>query len=105
MKRPYLVIADDDTVLGFKCAGIPGVAVEERDQALAALALAREQNVGIVIVTEEVADMMREEMDALRFGAAGDTAPMPVEVPGPQGPLSGRRTLTEVIREAVGIKV
>lgn len=102
MKSSYLVIADEDTVQGFRGAGIPGTAASSADDVLRALKRAQEENVGIVIVTEEVADMARQEIDNIRFD---EELPMIVEIPGPQGPIEGRRSLTDIIREAIGIKV
>ena len=102
MKRKYLVIGDEDTVLGFRCAGIPGTAVKGRTDALAALKSARDSEAGVVVLTQEVAAMMQEEVDALRFGGG---LPMVVEIPGPRGPLAGRRSLSDVIRQAIGVRV
>ena len=102
MKHKYLVIADEDTVLGFKCAGVPGIVATSRPEALRALQEARERKVGIIILTEEVALMARAEVDEVRFSK---TLPMVVEIPGPRGPIPGKRGLSQVIRETVGIKV
>ena len=101
-KRRYLVIADEDTVLGFRCAGVPGIAVENGTEALAALKSARENEAGLVILTEEVAAMMQDEVDALRFGGG---LPMVVEIPGARGPFPGRKSLSDIIRQAIGVKV
>jgi V/A-type H+-transporting ATPase subunit F len=102
MKYSYLVIADEDTVQGFRSVGIPGEAAASADDVLRMVAKARASNVGIIIMTEEVADMARREIDELRFT---EELPMLVEVPGPEGPMEGRRSLTDIIREAIGIKV
>ena len=102
MNYRYFVIADEDTLLGFRCAGLSGRAVSTSQEAVETLRAAREQNVGIVIVTEEIAAMMQKEIDALRFSGE---LPMVVEIPGAQGPMPGRRSLSEVIREAIGVKV
>jgi len=55
-----------------------------------------------VIVTDIVADLIREEVNQVRFNMA---LPLVVEVPGPAGPSAKRRDLLEMIREAVGIRV
>lgn len=102
MKYRYLVIGDEDTVLGFRAAGMPGQVVVSSDDVSQALSRAKAERVGIIIMTEETADMARQEVDALRFD---EELPMIVEIPGPQGPLSGRRTLSDIIREAIGIRV
>lgn len=102
MSYRYFVIADEDTLVGFRCAGLSGRAVSTADEASAALREAREKNAGIIIVTEEVADMLGAEIESVRFD---EELPMVVEIPGAQGPMPGRRTLSEVIREAIGVKV
>ena len=98
----YLVIADQDTVLGFRCAGVPGAFVSDHDEALEALRTARDRGVGVVILTEEIAHMIQEDVDEIRFSEA---LPLVVEVSGPKGPWPDRRSLADIIREAVGVKV
>jgi V/A-type H+-transporting ATPase subunit F len=102
VKHSYLVIADEDTVLGFGCAGVAGTAVKDRTEALAALKSAQVSGAGVVILTQEVVAMMQDEVDALRFGGG---LPMVVEIPGAQGPLAGRKSLSDVIRQAIGVRV
>ena len=102
MKRNYLVIADADTVLGFMCAGVPGVAVDKSQAALDALRRAQKDGIGVVIMTEEIADMVRDAVDEIRFDEA---LPLVVEVAGPRGPISGRRSRADMIRQAIGVKV
>ena len=99
----YYVIGDEDTVIGFRFAGVPGEIVGTADEARAALArLAREGNVTILIIADAIADLIRAEVNALRFGFE---LPLVVEVPGPGGPSPERKDLLALIREAVGIKV
>ena len=99
----YFVIGDEDTVLGFRYAGVAGHVADDAAEARAALALACEsEEVGTVIITQEVADMIRPDVDDRRLA---DELPLIVEAPGPAGPAPGRRTLTEMIREAIGVRV
>jgi len=98
----YYVIGDEDTVLGFRCAGVPGRVVGATDDVLAGVREARERATGIILITEGAADLAREQIEAIRFDGE---LPMVVEIPGPQGPIAGRRDLAAIIREAVGIKV
>jgi V/A-type H+-transporting ATPase subunit F len=102
MRYTYYVIADEDVVLGFRTAGIMGRAVANREEALEALRLAQEKHVGVVILTEEVCDMVSAEVEEIRFGEA---LPLIVEIPGPRGALPGRKSLPDMIREALGIRV
>ena len=98
-----IVIADEDTVLGFRFAGVEGHVVETPAEAQAALDQSiRLADVGLVILTEEMAADIREAVDEIRFR---ESLPLIVEIPGPAGPGKSRRTLLEVIHEAVGVSI
>jgi vacuolar-type H+-ATPase subunit F/Vma7 len=99
----YFVIADEDTVLGFRYAGVEGHAVRTPEEARAALVeCVASRTSGIVILTDEIAATIQGEVNKLRFEAE---VPLIVQVPGPDGPLPGRADLLTMIREAMGIKV
>ena len=98
-----IVIADEDTVLGFRFAGVEGRVVESPAEALAAFEdAAGLPDVGMIVLTEDVAANIRQAVDALRFRAS---IPLVVEVPGPEGPSPSRRTFVDLIREAVGVSI
>ena len=97
------VIADEDTVLGFRFAGVEGRVVETPAEASAAFdEVARLADVGMIIVTERIAADIRRAVDDIRFRAS---TPLVVEIPGPEGPTDTRRTMLDLIREAVGISI
>jgi len=99
----YHVIGDEDTVLGFRYAGVPGDIAPDAASAREALErVARERDVAVLIMTESVADLIRDEVNRVRFNFE---LPLVVEVPGPGGPSPERKDLLALIREAVGIKV
>ncbi len=99
----FYCIADEDTVRGFRLAGVEGRAVADARQAAEALAETTARgDCGIVILTERVAAGIRERVDAIRFERA---RPLIVEIPGPEGPLAGRKSLRQLVQEAVGIRV
>ncbi len=99
----YYVIGDEDTVLGFRYAGVPGQIVRDAAEARAALeAFKRPGDVAVLIVTEAIADLVRKEVNALRFDCE---LPLVAEVPGPGGPSPLRKDLLALIREVVGINV
>ena len=99
----FYCIADADTVRGFRLAGVAGEAVDSPAEARDALArAARRADLGIVIMTDRVAGDIRDEVEALRLERP---RPLVVEVPGPDGPMPGRRTLREFVQEAVGIRI
>jgi len=99
----FFCIADSDSVRGFHLAGVEGRAVETAREAAEALeSAAGRPDLGIVIITDAVAGQIRAEVDALRMGRA---APLVVEIPGPEGPMPGRKTLRRFVQEAVGIRI
>ena len=98
----FFVIGDDDTVLGFRYAGLRGQAVSDEHQARLALQQAIRADVPIVIITDVAAQMIQDDVNEIRFEAR---TPIIVEVPTRSGPVEGRPSLMELIREAVGISV
>jgi len=98
----YFVLGDEDTVLGFRYAGVAGKAVHSPEEARSALAEQVEAGkAGIILVTDEVANAISGEVNKLRFESR---IPIVVQVPGPEGPTPGRPDLLALIREAMGIK-
>ena len=99
----FYCIGDEDTVRGFRLAGIEGYVVSNAQEAETALAaVVRRRNAGVVIITDAVAAEIREQVDAVRLDCE---RPLLVEIPGPQGPISGRKTLRQLVQEAVGIRI
>jgi vacuolar-type H+-ATPase subunit F/Vma7 len=94
-------IADENTVRGFRLAGVPGQVVNTPAEAARAVESAAAQRDGaIIILTEAVADGIRAQVERMRFESA---QPLIVEIPGPTGPLPGRKGLRQLAQEAVGI--
>ena len=99
----YFIIGDEDTVLGFSLAGVSGKAVRREDQAREAFAeCLKDGETAIIIITERVAAMIREEVDHYIFNA---DFPLIVEIPDREGPMPGRPTLREMVNQAIGINL
>ena len=99
----FYVIADENTVTGFRLVGLDGEAVDSPEGAREALAKAFEsRDIGIVIITERIAETVREEIEQYTFGQA---FPLIIEGPDRQGPLEGRQSIREMVNAAVGVKV
>lgn len=105
----YFVIGERELVLGFKLVGVDGAACANRTEALEAFN--RVTGMGdvpvperpkVLILTEDVSSMLDEEVLAWQKKA---TYPLIVEIPGLNGHLAGKKSLSEAIREAVGIQV
>lgn len=99
----FCCIADEDTVRGFRLAGIAGQVVVTAEQAAAAVEKAAAQpDCGIIVLTERVAAKIRQQVETIRLER---DRPLVVEIPGPEGPLPGRKSLRQFVQEAVGIRV
>lgn len=99
---PFHVVADEDTVIGFRHAGVEGTVVEKPEEAARELdRLAEEGGQTVAITTEQIANAIREKVNDIRYGGA---FPLIVEIPGPEGPSPESPSLLKMIREAVGIK-
>lgn len=99
----FYCIGDKDTVRGFRLAGIEGRIASDATEAAAALEDAlRRRDLGIIVITDALAARIRSQVDAVRLERE---QPLLVEVPGPLGPISGRKTLRELVQEAVGIRI
>ena len=61
-----------------------------------------DMSVKVVILEDNVAESIHDEVNRVRFDLA---RPVVVEVPGPDGPNPSRPDLLKLIREAVGIKL
>mgnify|MGYP006277755091 CR=1 FL=1 len=99
----FYVIADENTVTGFKLVGIDGEAVDSAEGAREALGKAFDSGeTGIVVITERVAETIREDIEKYTYGQA---FPLIIEIPDREGPLEGRISIREMVNAAVGVKV
>ena len=98
-----LTVGHPDAVLGFSLAGVDGriaTTVEEANSALDDVLAA--SDVGIVLVTEDVARLIEGRMDHLRLRS---TVPLVIEIPGPEGMRPDYPSLSEIVRRAIGVKI
>jgi V/A-type H+-transporting ATPase subunit F len=99
----YYIIGDEDAVLGFGLVGVEGTAVQGVDQAREVMKTVLERSdIGIVIITERVADLIRPQVDRFIFTRS---FPLIVEIPDRQGPLAGKPGIREMVNQAIGIKL
>jgi V/A-type H+/Na+-transporting ATPase subunit F len=99
----FYCLADEDTVRGFALAGVEGRAVGDPQAAAEALRqVCERQDIGIIVMTDVVAHGIRQKIEEIR---AGRITPLIVEVPGPKGPMPGRKSLRQSVQEAIGIRL
>lgn len=99
----FHIIGDKDSLMGFAFAGVEGDAVESPEEAREAFAAVRRKGIArILIVTAPVADMIEEELIEHRLSCQ---PPFIVEVNDLWNTPVERRTLEQMIYEAVGIRL
>jgi len=98
-----LVIGHPDAVLGFSLAGVGGriaTTAEEVNQALDDAQA--DTDVGIVLVTQDVAALIPARMEYLNLRS---TVPLVVEIPSRGGVPEGQPSLGDIVLRAIGIKL
>jgi V/A-type H+/Na+-transporting ATPase subunit F len=99
----YFSIGDEDTVLGFQLVGVAGQIATTGEEARVAFEHAlKRPSIGIIIITERVAQSIRSVVDAYTFT---EDFPLIVEIPDRTGSLPGRPTLRELVNDAIGVSV
>lgn len=99
----FFVIGDDEVVIGFGFAGVPGTTVSTREEAHDAFRKATAGgDVKVLILTEQASALIQDEVMSWQVNGA---YPLIVEIPGITGHAAGRKSLIDSIREAVGLHV
>lgn len=103
MSSKIAVMADPDTVTGFKLGGIrDGFPISDIDQAGDKLKeLAKEYS--IIITTEEIGDTYRETIDRMSSESA---LPMIIEIPDKKGSVERESDpIRELIKRVIGVEM
>jgi V/A-type H+-transporting ATPase subunit F len=99
----YFIIGDEDAVLGFGLVGVEGRTARSPQEAQDAFAGAlADKSVGIVLITERIAELIRPQVDRYVFT---QSFPLIVEIPDRQGPVAGKPGVREMVNQAIGIKL
>jgi V/A-type H+-transporting ATPase subunit F len=98
-----LVIGHPDAVLGFSLAGVGGQIATTAAEANQALDDAQaSKDVGIVLVTQDVAELIPARMEHLKLRS---TIPLVTEIPSRGGVPEGQASLGDIVLRAIGIKL
>ncbi len=108
----FYIIGSREIVLAFKLIGVEGTVAETRSSVLDAfnrvtgkggiINVPTSELPQVLILTEEAASQIEEE--EIQWQKKGKF-PLIVEIPGLNGHLEGRKSLSESIREAIGVEV
>jgi len=101
--KSFLISDNRDTWVGMRLTGINGILVRDRENALKAIKDAMEdKEIGILILTERVVDMATEEVMELKLKCK---TPLIVEIPDRRGTIREGDTITNYIRNSIGIRM
>jgi V/A-type H+-transporting ATPase subunit F len=100
----FFLISDNvDTLTGMRLAGIKGVLAHERDEILDAIENAcNSKDIGVILVTEVLAEKVYEELKAVRLDA---TKPIVTIIPDRHGERRRSDYITSYIKESIGMKI
>ena len=99
----YFLLGDEDAVLGFGMVGVEGRTVLTREEAESAFAeVISDREIGIIIITERVADFIRSRITEFIFTVS---FPLILEIPDRKGRQPGRPNIREMVNNAIGIKL
>ena len=99
----YYIIGDEDTVLGFGMVGVEGTVITTAEEAEQAFNDAlQSQEIGILIITEQAAEMIRTQVDEYLFS---ERFPLIVEIPNRTGRVPEKPSLREMVNQAIGIQL
>ena len=106
----FFIIGERELVLAFKLTGIEGAVAETRSEVLDAfnrvtgkggIANVPSGEIPRVLILTEQAASQDEEIAWQKTG----NFPLIVEIPGLNGHLEGKKSLSDSIREAIGVQV
>ncbi len=108
----FYIIGEREIVLAFKLTGVDGTIAETRAEVLDAFNrvtgkgnvanLAAHEIPRVLILTEHAASQIENE--EITWQKTGKF-PLIVEVPGLDGHLKGKKSLSDAIKEAIGVEV
>jgi len=110
----FFVVAEEEIVLAFRMVGVEGRAISGREDAVDAFRCAtgtgtdpsgrKYMGMGakVLILTEFAADLV--EAEAMEWQLSGGF-PLIVEIPSTRQDKSGRKSLEDAVREAIGIGI
>ncbi|PKK85929.1 MAG: hypothetical protein CVT48_03295 [Thermoplasmata archaeon HGW-Thermoplasmata-1] len=96
-------LGDENTVTGMRLAGVVNSKVAgEGGCREAFMELTGDAGIGVIIITERLADTIRSDIDKWRHD---HTFPVIIEIPDKGGPIPGRTDpIRDLIKRAVGIE-
>ena len=90
--KSFLLSDNHDTWVGMRLAGVDGVVLHEREEVLKALKAATlDPEIGIILLTEKVVDMVQDEVMDYKLK---NKKPLIIEIPDRHGTTRGTDIIT-----------
>lgn len=100
--RLYLICDNDDTAVGMRLAGIESTMTGDKSVVVSTLdEISKNPDIGIVLINQTLSELCTEEIKEFR---AAKSIPLIVEIPD-RNSDGKSNTISEYVREAVGIKI
>ena len=98
------VVGDSTTVRGFRLAGVKDAhEADERRAAELLRELFKREDMGLIIISEKIADKIREDIEKL---AEERLVPVVVEIPDKRGAIERKvDPIKELVKRAVGVEI
>ena len=97
----FLLTDDSDTLMGMRLSGIEGKIVKSRDEAFLEYENSLKNDVGILLITHNVAELFSEELTELKQ----KNTPLLIEIPDSNPENLKTDGISEYLSNAVGIKI
>jgi len=99
----YLISDNIDTRAGLRLAGIEGVVVHTKQEVEDALDdAARQQNAGVILITENLARLAPDRVSSLKLTRE---LPLIIEIPDRHGTRRAKDSITRYVNDSLGIKL
>ncbi len=99
--KQFLLSDSRDTLVAMRLAGIKGVLTESTSDAERELdELLKNKEIGILLISEKLAEAMREKIDAIKEKSL---FPLIVEIPDRHGSIKDPNYILNYVKESVGI--
>lgn len=101
--RYFLICDDSDTLSGMRLAGIDGVIAGSKSEVeLSIDQVVADSGIAVMLITEKCADMALQTVSRIKLSAH---RPLVVVIPGSDGDKGSSKSITDLIRDAIGIKI
>ena len=101
--KMFLISDNIDTQTGLRLAGIEGVVVHTEQEVAEALdAALKDHDIGVILLTEKLGLMIPDKINKIKLDYH---IPLIVEIPDRHGTRRTKDSITNYVREAIGLKI